>query len=137
MRAIFETNVYGTVAVTQALLSLLERSSAARIVNVSTSLPSLGLAADPTHRVAQRNELFAYTASKAALNALMVRLARAVRPKRVKVNAACPGYVATDFNQGRGARTVAQCAAVIVRLATLPDDGPPAGFFVGAGRVPW
>ena len=137
MRALFETNVYGTLAVTQAFLPLLERSPAARVVNVSTSLASMSLAADPAHRIAQWNELFGYTASKAVINAFTVRLAHELRPKGIKVNAACPGYVATDFNQGRGVRTVAQGAEVIVRLATLPDDGPTAGFFDDAGRVPW
>ena len=137
MRALFETNVYGTIAVTQAFLPLLGRSPAARIVNVSTTLASLSLAADPTHRITQWNELFGYTASKAAINSFTVRLAHELRPRHIKVNAACPGYVATDFNQGRGARTVEQGAEIIVRLATLPDDGPTAGFFDEAGRVAW
>jgi NAD(P)-dependent dehydrogenase (short-subunit alcohol dehydrogenase family) len=137
MRALFETNVFGTIAVTQAFLPLLERSPAARIVNVSTTLASLSLAADPSHRITQWNELFGYTASKAALNAFTVRLAHELRPQHIKVNSACPGYVATDFNQGRGLRTVEQGAEIIVRLATLPDDGPTAGFFDEAGAVAW
>jgi NAD(P)-dependent dehydrogenase (short-subunit alcohol dehydrogenase family) len=137
MRALFETNVYGTIAVTQAFLPLLERSPAARIVNVSTTLASLRLATDPTHRITQWNALFAYVASKAALNAFTVRLAHELRPKRIKVNAACPGYVATDFNQHRGVRTVEQGAEIIVRLATLLEDGPTAGFFDDAGAVAW
>jgi NAD(P)-dependent dehydrogenase (short-subunit alcohol dehydrogenase family) len=137
MRALFETNVFGTIAVTQAFLPLLERSPAARIVNVSTTLASLSLAADPSHRITQWNELFGYTASKAALNAFTVRLAHELRPQHIKVNSACPGYVATDFNQGRGLRTVEQGAEIIVRLATLPDDGPTAGFFDEAGAVGW
>lgn len=137
MRALFETNVHGTIAVTQAFLPLLAQSPAARIVNVSTSLASLTLAADPTHRIAQWNELFGYVASKAAINAFTVRLAHELRPERIKVNAACPGYVATDFNHHRGVRTVEQGAEIIVRLATLPEDGPTAGFFDDRGEVPW
>ncbi|MGE0395964.1 MAG: SDR family oxidoreductase [Kofleriaceae bacterium] len=137
MRALFETNVYGTIAVTQALLPLLEQSSAGRIVNVSTTLASLRLATDPTHRITQWNELFAYTTSKTAINAFTVRLAHELRSKRIKVNAACPGYVATDFNQHRGLRTVEQGAEIIVRLATVPDDGPTAGFFDESGAVEW
>ena len=137
MRVLFETNVFGTIAVTQAFLPLLERSPAARIVNVSTTLASLGLAADPTHRIAQWNELFGYVASKAAINAFTVRLAHELRPKRIKVNSACPGYVATDFNQRRGLRTVEQGAEIIVRLATLPEDGPTAAFVDEKGAVAW
>jgi NAD(P)-dependent dehydrogenase (short-subunit alcohol dehydrogenase family) len=137
MRTLFETNVFGTIAVTRAFLSLLEQSPAARIVNVSTTLASLRLAADPTHRIAAWSSLFGYTASKTALNSFTVRLAHELRPKRIKVNSACPGYVATDFNQHRGLRTVEQGAEIIVRLATLPEDGPTAGFFDEAGEVAW
>ena len=137
MRSLFETNVYGTIAVTQAFLPLLERSPAARIVNVSTTLASISLATDPTHRITQWNELFGYIASKAAINSFTVRLAHELRAKRIKVNSACPGYVATDFNQHRGLRTVEQGAEIIVRLATLLDDGPTAGFFDETGEVAW
>ncbi len=137
MRSLFETNVFGTIAVTQAFLPLLERSPAARIVNVSTTLASLSLAADPSHRITVWNELFGYTASKAVINSFTVRLAHELRPKRIKVNSACPGYVATDFNQHRGVRTVEQGAEIIVRLATLPEDGPTAGFFDDSGAVAW
>ena len=74
---------------------------------MSTTLASLRLAADPTHRIAEWNALFGYTASKAVINSFTVRLAHELRGKGIKVNAACPGYVATDFNQHRGVRTVA------------------------------
>ena len=57
--------------------------------------------------------------------------------RHVKINAATPGYTATDMNQGRGHRTVEQGAQVIVQLALLPDDGPSGGFFNDAGPVPW
>jgi NAD(P)-dependent dehydrogenase (short-subunit alcohol dehydrogenase family) len=137
MRTLFETNVYGTIAVTQAFLPLLERSPAGRIVNVSTTLASLCLATAPTHRITQWNELFGYVASKAAINSFTVRLAHELRPKHIKVNSACPGYVATDFNQHRGLRTVEQGAEIIVRLATLLEDGPTAGFFDEKGEVEW
>jgi NAD(P)-dependent dehydrogenase (short-subunit alcohol dehydrogenase family) len=137
MRALFETNAYGTIAVTQALLPLLERSRAGRIVNVSTSLASLTLAADPTHRIAAWNMLFGYAASKAVVNAFTVRLAHELRARGIKVNAVCPGYVATDFNGHRGVRSVEQGAEIIVRMATLGEDGPTAGFFDEAGVVPW
>jgi NAD(P)-dependent dehydrogenase (short-subunit alcohol dehydrogenase family) len=100
-------------------------------------LASLTLASDPTHRIAAWNTLFGYAASKAALNAFTVRLAHELRGKRIKVNAVCPGYVATDFNEHRGVRTVEQGAEIIVRMATLDDEGPTAGFFDDAGAVSW
>ncbi|MEO7730271.1 MAG: SDR family oxidoreductase [Kofleriaceae bacterium] len=137
LRALFATNVFGLVAVTQAFLPLLGRAPAARIVNVSTSLASLRLAADPDHRVAQQAVWFGYAASKTAVHAFTVRLANELRASNAKVNAACPGYVATDLNQHRGVRSVQQGAEIIVRLATLPDDGPTGGWFDDAGVVPW
>ena len=137
MRAVFATNVFGLVAVTQAFLPLLEKAPAARIVNVSSSLGSLRLAADPDDAASQQGSLLGYSASKTAVNAFTVRLANELRSKNVKVNSACPGFVATDLNHHRGPRTVQQGAAVILRLATLPDDGPTAGFFDDSGAVPW
>jgi NAD(P)-dependent dehydrogenase (short-subunit alcohol dehydrogenase family) len=137
MRTLFETNVFGAIAVTQAFLPLLERAPAARIVNVSSSLGSLRLAADPASRIAAWNALFGYSASKTALNAFTVRLAHELRAKHIAVNSACPGYVATDLNLHQGMRTVDQGAAIIVRLATLPDGEPTGGFFDEAGEVAW
>jgi NAD(P)-dependent dehydrogenase (short-subunit alcohol dehydrogenase family) len=137
MRELFQTNVFGLVAVTQAFLPLLEQAPAARVVNVSASLGSLRLSADPDSMVSQQAALFGYAASKTAVNAFTVRLANDLRGKNIKVNSACPGYVATDLNQHRGVRSVQQGAEIIVRLATLPDDGPTAGFFNDAGTVPW
>jgi NAD(P)-dependent dehydrogenase (short-subunit alcohol dehydrogenase family) len=138
LRAIFATNVFGLVAVTQAFLPLLERAPAARIVNVSAGLGSLRLSADPDSVIARQSaHLFGYSASKTAVNAFTVRLANELRAKNIKVNSACPGYVATDLNKHQGVRTVQQGAEIIVRLATLPDDGPTAGFFNDAGTIPW
>jgi NAD(P)-dependent dehydrogenase (short-subunit alcohol dehydrogenase family) len=137
MRELFATNVFGLIAVTQAFLPLLEKAPAARVVNVSTRLASLGLSADPDHAVSQQGALFGYAASKTAVNAFTVRLANELRSKSVKVNSACPGFVATDLNQHRGVRTVQQGAEIIVRLATLQDDGPTGGFFDDAGAVVW
>lgn len=137
MRAIYATNVLGAVAMTQAVLPLLRRSSDARIVNVSSSLGSLALASDRATPVSQQGAFFAYSSSKTALNAFTVRLASELRDSPIKVNSACPGHVATDLNQHRGVRTVQQGATIIVRLATLPADGPTGGFFDDAGPVAW
>jgi NAD(P)-dependent dehydrogenase (short-subunit alcohol dehydrogenase family) len=78
-----------------------------------------------------------YNASKAALNMLTIQLAFELRDTPIKVNAADPGYTATDLNDHRGTQTVGEGAAEAVRLALLPDDGPTGGHFSSAGSVPW
>jgi NAD(P)-dependent dehydrogenase (short-subunit alcohol dehydrogenase family) len=137
MRTLFETNVFGLISVTQAFLPLLARAPAARIVNVVSSLGSLRLAADPDTMIAKQSAFFGYSASKTTVNAFTVRLANELRAKNIKVNSACPGHVATDLNGHSGPRTVQQGAEIVVRLATLAEDGPTAGFFNEAGAVPW
>ena len=108
-----------------------------RFYRSSSSLGSLRLASDPTSRIADWNALFGYSASKTALNAFTVRLAHELRSKNIKVNSACPGYVATDLNGHQGLRTVEQGAAIIVNLATIRESGPTGGFFDDAGEVAW
>ncbi|HEX2314284.1 MAG TPA: SDR family oxidoreductase [Thermomonospora sp.] len=137
VRAVFETNVLGVIAVTNALLPLLRRSPAPRIVNVSSAAGSLTLAADPDGPLHRLPTSAAYTPSKTALNSLTVQYANELRKDGILVNAADPGYVATDINDHNGHLTPAQGAAVIVRLATLGADGPTGGFFNEHGPVPW
>lgn len=108
-------------------LPLLRLSDHPRIVNVSSEAGSLTNMGGGTP---------AYTASKAALNALTRMLAAELRPARVLVNAACPGWVATDMG-GPGGRPVAAGAASIVWAATLPDSGPTGGFFRDGRPLPW
>ncbi|MEV4511334.1 SDR family oxidoreductase [Dactylosporangium sp. NPDC049525] len=136
LRQTFETNVYGVVAVTNAALPALRRSEAGRIVNVSSGLGSLAFTTEPSHVYAQ-NPLLAYNASKTALNAVTVSYANELRGTAIKVNAADPGYCATDLNAHSGPRTPLQGATAAVRLATLPADGPTGGFFDEDGPVPW
>lgn len=136
LRRTFETNVFGVFAVTQALLPLLRNSEAARIVNLSSGLGSLTQNSDPRWEFAGVKPL-AYNSSKAALNMLTVILAAELRETPIKVNAADPGYTATDLNQNRGTRSVAQGATAAVRLALLPADGPTGGYFDENGVVPW
>ena len=128
MRQTYETNVFGVVAVTQSFLPLLRKSDAGRIVNLSSGLGSLVLNSDPTSPYAQVKPL-AYNSSKAALNMVTVLFAADVADTPIKVNAADPGYTATDLNGHSGHRTVEQGATAAVRLATLPADGPTGGYF--------
>lgn len=137
VRAVFETNVFGVIAVTNAMLPLLRKSSAPRIVNVSSHAASLTITSDPDGPLAGLPASAAYTPSKAALTSLTVQYANELRKDGILVNAAAPGYVDTDSNNHKGFLTPAQGAAVLVRLATLGEDGPTAGFFSEEGPVPW
>jgi NAD(P)-dependent dehydrogenase (short-subunit alcohol dehydrogenase family) len=141
VRTVYETNVFGVIAVTQAMLPLLERSAAGRIVNISSTLGSLTAASDPhrdTSSAAYATSIgLAYSTSKTALNAVTVCFANQLRATNIKVNAACPGHVATDLNGFAGKRTVEQGAREPVRLATLDADGPTGGFFDDDGPKPW
>src|SRR5881392_4024902 len=121
------TNLLGPWRVCQAFLPLLRKSTAARIVNVSSESGSLEhMGAGPP----------AYQVTKAALNALTRTLAGELRHAHILVNSVCPGWVATDMG-GAGGRPVADGAAGIVWAATLPDDGPTGGFFRDGKPLDW
>ncbi len=136
LRRTYETNVFGVFAVTKALLPLLRKSEAGRIVNMSSGLGSLTENSDPQGQYANVKPL-AYNSSKAALNMITVIFAAELNDTAIKVNAADPGYTATDLNQHSGPRTVQQGATIAVRMATLPADGPTGGYFDEDGVVPW
>ncbi|PWU59435.1 dehydrogenase, partial [Micromonospora globispora] len=143
LREVYETNVFGVVAVTNALLPLLRKAPAARIVNVSSEVGSIAVMTEP------QGALFAltsvpYPSSKAALNMITAMYAKELRDTPIKVNAANPGYCATDLNHHSGFRTPEEGAEVSVHLATLPADGPSGllwGFQMDAGGgygvLPW
>jgi NAD(P)-dependent dehydrogenase (short-subunit alcohol dehydrogenase family) len=132
----YAVNVLGIVTVTNAFLPLLRQAPAGRIVNQSSAMGSLALAADSGSPYAGLN-LLAYNSSKAALNSVTLEYAKELRGTSVAVNAADPGYCATDLNGHQGYRTAAQGAAAAVALATL-GPGAPSGTFAGdAGPVPW
>ncbi|MEV6563896.1 SDR family oxidoreductase [Streptomyces kronopolitis] len=145
MRAAFDVNVFGTVAVTQACIPLLRRSSAPRVVNLSSPLGSLGLLSEPDHPVSTRG-LLPYSSSKAALNAMTLVYANALREEGIRVNAANPGLVATDLNAdspfSRGTRSPEEGADAPVWLALTGADGPTGSFRGGMDGtvdevVPW
>ena len=135
MRVAIETNVIGVIRVTNAMLPLLRRSASPRIVNMSSSAGSLGRQTDPDAETGP--VAVAYSPSKTFLNAVTVQYARELESTNVLINAACPGFVATDLNGFRGHRSAEQGAAIAIKLATLPDDGPSGGFFDDAGVVAW
>jgi NAD(P)-dependent dehydrogenase (short-subunit alcohol dehydrogenase family) len=132
------TNAFGPLVVTKTMLPLLKRSEAGRIVNMSSGLGSLTQNSDPSWEFAGV-KLVAYNSSKAALNMQTVLFAAelAAEGSPIKINSACPGYVATDLTNHQGPRKVEDGAREAVRLATLPADGPSGGFFNEDGPVPW
>ncbi len=136
VRENYETNVFGVIAVTNAMLPLLRRSPAARIVNVSSELGSLAGNSDLNSPFAEIN-LLPYNTSKTALNGVTVAYAKELRDTSIKVNAVTPGYCATDLNGHSGVRTAEQGAAVTVRLAMIGADGPTGAFFGDDGPTPW
>ncbi|MEU7936065.1 SDR family oxidoreductase [Microbispora bryophytorum] len=135
MRAAVETNVIGVIRVTNAMLPLLRRSPSPRIVNMSSTVGSLTRQTTPGAETGPISA--AYAPSKTFLNAVTVQYAKELRDTNILINAGCPGFCATDLNGFRGVRTPEQGAAIAIRLATLPDDGPTGGFFDDAGVVPW
>ena len=124
MREVYEVNVFGVVRVTNAMLPLLRRAPAARIVNVSSEVGSISSQTDPASPLAQMPASLAYPSSKAALNMITAMYAKDLRDTPIKVNAANPGYTKTDLNRNSGFRSVTEGAEASVYLATLPADGP-------------
>jgi NAD(P)-dependent dehydrogenase (short-subunit alcohol dehydrogenase family) len=135
IESLFATNFYGVVRTTQAFLPLLRLAPQACIVNVSSSIGSLTLQADPTWEYYQVKPV-AYTTSKAMVNAWTICLAYELRDTVIKVNAINPGYTATDFTGHQG-HSPAHAAQVLVKYATLPPDGPTGQFFSEEGPTPW
>jgi NAD(P)-dependent dehydrogenase (short-subunit alcohol dehydrogenase family) len=134
VREVVETNVYGVIRVTNAMLPMLRRSASPRIVNVSSSVGSVTWQADPAVDVGPI--MAAYSPTKSYLNAVTVHYARQFAGTHILINAACPGLVATDFT-GFFGRPPREAAATPIRLATLPDGGPTGSFFNDDGVIPW
>lgn len=136
LRATFETNLFAVVALTKALLPALKKAPAARIVNVSSILGSVSMAAtkgSPTYNA----KVFAYNASKAALNMFTIHLAHELRGTKIKVNSAHPGWVKTDLGGDAAPMDVEEGAKTEVQLATLGEDGPSGGYFHNGEALPW
>jgi NAD(P)-dependent dehydrogenase (short-subunit alcohol dehydrogenase family) len=124
MRKVYESNVFGVIMVTNAMLPLLRRAPAARIVNVSSEVGSISSMTDPASPAYQSPAGLAYPSSKTALNMITALYAKELRDTPIKVNAANPGYTKTDLNGNTGFRSAAGGAEASVHLATLGDDGP-------------
>jgi NAD(P)-dependent dehydrogenase (short-subunit alcohol dehydrogenase family) len=127
LRSTMDVNFFGAVWAAQAFVPAMLARGYGRVVNVSSGYGQLseGLSGPA-----------AYSLSKAALNALTIRLASEVHGD-VKVNAACPGWVRTRMGGSAADRSVEEGADTIVWLATLPASGPSGGLFRDRTRVPW
>ena len=137
VRAVWETNVFGVLAVYQAMLPLLREAPVARIVNVSSGVGSLTMNSDPAFPY---RRIFGpvYPASKTALNAITLAMAIELEPAGIKVNAVSPGFTKTNLNNYAGTETVEEGAAEAVRVSLLGPEGP-TGTFTHAklGQLPW
>jgi NAD(P)-dependent dehydrogenase (short-subunit alcohol dehydrogenase family) len=125
IREVLETNLFGAWRLTQAMLPLLRRSEHPRVVNVSSGSGQLADMDGGIHP---------YRLSKTGMNVLTRTLAA---DGEVLVNSMCPGWVRTDMGGSNAPRSVAEGADTAVWLATLPDDGPNAGFFRDRKPIPW
>ena len=134
MQVCYATNVFGPVRVTRAFVPLLRRSAAPRIVMVSSGMGSIAITGDPT-RMESKIVGLTYSSSKTALNMITSQYAKAL--PEFRINAADPGYTATDLNANSGFQTVEEGSDAIVALATVAPDGPTGGFFDRSGPVPW
>jgi NAD(P)-dependent dehydrogenase (short-subunit alcohol dehydrogenase family) len=137
MRAVWDTNVFGVLAVYQAMLPLLRQTPGARIVNVSSGVGSLTTNSDPTF---PWRSIFGpvYPASKTALNALTVAMALELEPEGIEVNAVSPGFTKTNLNGYAGTETVEEGAREAVRVALLGPDSPTGTFTRWEDEtIPW
>lgn len=134
LRNIFDTNFFGTVQTTQAFLELLKKSDEPRIVNVSSGQASLTLHSDGKTKSGLYD---IYSASKTVINAFTIMLANEFSKTNFKINAVAPGYTATDLNQFKGTQTVEQATEVVIKYATLDNDGATGKYFDKDGEISW
>ena len=135
-RKTFETNLFGVIATTQALLPLMRKSAGGRIVNLSSILGSITLHATPGSPVYDA-KLPAYDVSKSAVNAYTVHLAYELKDTPIKVNAAHPGWVKTEMGGEGATMEITDGAKTSVALATIGADGPNGAYLHMGETLPW
>ena len=132
----FQVNLFSVISLTQALLPLIKKSDAGRIVNVSTILSSLTLHSAKDSPIQPAKE-FAYNASKTALNAYTVHLASELGDTNIKVNSGHPGWVKTELGGPKAPMEVEDSFETSLYLATLDENGPNGGLFHKKDSLPW
>ena len=136
LKSTFEANFFAVIALTQALLPLLQRSPAGRIVNLTSILGSQTLHSTPNSPIEVAKSL-AYNASKSALNMFTIHLAHALKDTSIKVNSAHPGWVKTELGGPHAPMEISDSWKTSVRLATLDEQGPNGGYFHEDQTLPW
>jgi NAD(P)-dependent dehydrogenase (short-subunit alcohol dehydrogenase family) len=136
LKDVFNTNYFGAIQTTQAMLPLLEKANQPVIVNVSSELGSLAMQTSEG-RNPNWNNFDAYGSTKTALNTFTILLALEFRNTKFRINSVTPGFTATDLNGFTGFKTAVQGAKPIVRMATIGPEGPTGKFFKEEGEVPW
>jgi NAD(P)-dependent dehydrogenase (short-subunit alcohol dehydrogenase family) len=136
LKTTFEANFFAVIALTQALLPLLQRSPAGRIVNLTSILGSQTLHSTPNSPIEVAKGL-AYNASKSALNMFTIHLAHALKDTAIKVNSAHPGWVKTELGGPHAPMEISDSWKTSVRLATLDEQGPNGGYFHEDQTLPW
>jgi NAD(P)-dependent dehydrogenase (short-subunit alcohol dehydrogenase family) len=136
VRKTFDVNFFGLVEVTQALLPLIRKSEAGRIVNLTSILGSIAEHADPNSPI-YNAKFVGYDCSKAAVNMFTNHLAFELRGTGIKVNAAHPGWVKTDLGGPEAPMELVDGAKTGVWLATLGPEGPSGGYFHKDVHMRW
>ena len=134
--AVFQTNLHGPVLLTQLCVPLLRKSTVGRVVNVSSTAGQFSFLASDRLKMDPEKLYYAYPVSKTALNAATVLLANALERDGIKVNACCPGMVATKVSRMHG-KSPAEGAAIVVSVAKMSVDGPTGSFFDQTGCIAW
>lgn len=136
LRETFDVNFFAPILLTRALLPLIRKSDAGRIVNLSSVLGSLTLHADPASPI-YSIKTFAYNASKTALNAFTIHLAHELKDTSIKVNSIHPGWIRTELGGNKADLDEVEGSRTSILMATLPDDGPTGGFYHLDSPLPW
>lgn len=136
VRRAFDTNFFGALAVTQAMLPLLRKSAAGRIINMSSSLGSLALNSDPSSPCYEVR-LIGYNGSKAALNLLTVQLSAELQGSSITVDSVCPGLTKTDMTGQSGDRLPAEAAVTPAKFALMAQTEDSGRFVDAEGKLPW
>jgi NAD(P)-dependent dehydrogenase (short-subunit alcohol dehydrogenase family) len=133
---VYETNLFSVVYLTKALLPLLKKSDAGRIVNLSSILGSLGVHTAPDSPISSF-KIFSYNSSKTALNAFTVHLAAELKDTNIKVNSVHPGWVKTDMGSDAAPMEIVDGAKTSVEAALIGQDGPTGTFIHLGETLPW
>lgn len=136
VREVFETNFFGTIAVTEAFLPFLKRSSLPVVENITSDLSSLTKHQDPDWLLYNAKSI-SYGPSKTALNAYTVALAHEYKNLGFKINCVTPGWTSTDFNGNSGGKSAAENCINLAKYAMLDANGPTGKFFGEEGELPW